>query len=166
MLVIVCKLEQPALSTLIFSKWTYRPPRTLGQEHPWRRNCLTENMRARRNIARKTTGRRWEKRNKSGKKDGRSREDGGVKFGVGLYTRASYMPSNTVILWLHSWIVSGIGNTIHPHHVMPLARISLTLSRHFSLSFIASGSSSGLHLVSSHRSCMYVRAGHPAFAWP
>ena len=47
---------------------------------------------------------------------------------------------------------------------MPLARISLTLSRHFSLSFIASGRSSGLHPVSLHSCCMYVRAGHPAFA--
>ena len=52
------------------------------------------------------------------------------------------------------------------HHVVPLARISLTLSRHFSLSFIASGRSSGLHPVSSHSCCMYVRAGLPAFAWP
>ena len=51
-------------------------------------------------------------------------------------------------------------------HVMPLARISLTLSRHFSLSFIAFGWSSGLHPVSSHSCCMYVRAGRPAFAWP
>ena len=33
------------------------------------------------------------------------------------------------------------------HHVVPLARISLILSRHFSLSFIASGRSSGLHPV-------------------
>ena len=41
------------------------------------------------------------------------------------------------------------------HHVMPLARISLTLSRHFSLSFIASGRSSGLHPVSSNSCCMY-----------
>ena len=49
---------------------------------------------------------------------------------------------------------------------MPLARISLTLSCHFSLSFIASGRSSGLHPVSSHNCCMYVRAGHPAFARP
>ena len=49
---------------------------------------------------------------------------------------------------------------------MPLARISLTLSRHFSLSFAASGRSSGLHPVSSHSCCMYVRAGRPAFAWP
>ena len=47
---------------------------------------------------------------------------------------------------------------------MPLARISLTLSRHFSLSLIASGRSSGLHPVSSHSCCMYVLAGRPAFA--
>ena len=39
------------------------------------------------------------------------------------------------------------------------ARISLTLSRYFSLSFIASGRSSGLHTASSYRCCMYVRAG-------
>ena len=49
---------------------------------------------------------------------------------------------------------------------MPLARISLTLSRHFSLSFIASGRSSGLHPVSSHSCCMYFLAGRPAFARP
>ena len=55
-------------------------------------------------------------------------------------------------------------NHHHHHHVVPQALISLTLSRHFSLSFIASGRSSGLHLVSSHSCCMYVRAGHPAFA--
>ena len=50
------------------------------------------------------------------------------------------------------------------HHVVPLARISLTLSRHFSLSFIASGWFSGLHPVSSQSCCMYVLAGCPAFA--
>ena len=49
---------------------------------------------------------------------------------------------------------------------MPPAWISLTLSRHFSLSFIASGRSSKLHPVSSHSCCMYVLAGRPAFAWP
>ena len=56
---------------------------------------------------------------------------------------------------------------IHHHHdfVSP-TRISLTLSRHFSLSFIASGSSSGLHPVSSHSCCMYVLAGRTAFARP
>ena len=56
--------------------------------------------------------------------------------------------------------------SLNHHHVVPLARISLTLSHHFSLSFIASGRSSGLHPVSSHSCCMYVRAGHPAFARP
>ena len=54
----------------------------------------------------------------------------------------------------------------HHHHVVPPARISLTLSRYFWLSVIAAGMSSGLHSVSSHRCCMYVRAGRPAFARP
>ena len=49
----------------------------------------------------------------------------------------------------------------HHHHVVLVARISLTLSRHFSLSFIASGMSSGQHPVSSHSCWMYVRAGRP-----
>ena len=42
------------------------------------------------------------------------------------------------------------------HHVMLLAWISLTLSRHFSLSFMASSRSSGLHPVSSHSCSMYI----------
>ena len=54
----------------------------------------------------------------------------------------------------------------HHHHVVPLAQISLTLSRHFSLSFIASGRSSGLHPIFSHSCCMYVLAGRPVFARP
>ena len=54
----------------------------------------------------------------------------------------------------------------HHHHVVPLARISPTLSCHFPLSFIASGRSSGLHPVSSHSCCMYVRPGRPALAHP
>ena len=45
---------------------------------------------------------------------------------------------------------------LNHHHVVPLPQISLILSRHFSLSFIASGRSSGLHPVSSHNCCMYV----------
>ena len=61
-------------------------------------------------------------------------------------------------------IISIINNNNHHHLVVPLARISLTLSRLFSLSFIASGRSSGLHPVSSHSCWMYVRAGRPAFA--
>ena len=46
------------------------------------------------------------------------------------------------------------------------ARISLTLSRHSSLSFIALGRSSGQQPVFSHICWMYVRAGRPAFARP
>ena len=60
------------------------------------------------------------------------------------------------LLWFHH----------HHHHVVPPARISLTLSRHFSQSFIASGRSSGLHPVSSQSCCLYVQAGRPAFARP
>ena len=54
----------------------------------------------------------------------------------------------------------------HHHHVVLVAPISLTLSRHFSLSFIAFCRSSGLHPVYSHSCCMYVRAGRPAFSRP
>ena len=54
----------------------------------------------------------------------------------------------------------------HRHHIALVARISLTLSRHSSLSFIALGRSSGQHPVSSHSCWMYVRAGRPAFARP
>ena len=66
-----------------------------------------------------------------------------------------------------AWIYRSILHTHHHHHhVVLVARISLTLSRYFSLSFIASGMSSGLHPVSSHSCWMYVRAGRPAFARP
>ena len=70
--------------------------------------------------------------------------------------------------WLHSVCDLKITQIIihHHHHVVPLARISLTLSRHLSISFIASGRSSGLHPVSSHSCYKYVRVGRPAFAWP
>ena len=52
------------------------------------------------------------------------------------------------------------------HHIVLAARISLTLSRHSALSFIALGRSSGQQPVSSHSCWMYVRAGRPAFARP
>ena len=52
------------------------------------------------------------------------------------------------------------------HRVALSARISLTLSRHPSLSSIASGRSSGPHLVSTQSCCIYVRVGLPAFARP
>ena len=70
--------------------------------------------------------------------------------------------NTTTISWSHfSFIYHH-----HHHHVVPQARISLTLSRHFSLSFISSGRSSGLHPVSSHSCWMHVRAGRPPFARP
>ena len=52
----------------------------------------------------------------------------------------------------------------HHHHIALVSRISLTLFRHFSLSFIALGRSSGQHPVSSHSCWMYARAGRPALA--
>ena len=54
----------------------------------------------------------------------------------------------------------------HHHHIALVAQISLSLSRHSSLSFIALGRSSGQHPVSSHSCWMYVCAGRPAFARP
>ena len=74
-----------------------------------------------------------------------------VEF-YGISTTVGYLMANSVYRYHH-----------HYYHVVPLAGISLTLSRHFSVSFIASGWFFGLHLVSSHSCCMYVRA---AFAWP
>ena len=82
--------------------------------------------------------------------------------------------SNQSSIYLYLWVLVWVQNSPlfvlpflhHHHHVVLLARISLTLSRHLSLSFIAFGRSSGLHLISSHSFCMYVWAGHPAFAWP
>ena len=44
--------------------------------------------------------------------------------------------------------------------------IIIMTCRHFSLSFIASGRSSGPHPVSSHSCWMYVRAGRPVFTRP
>ena len=73
----------------------------------------------------------------------------------------------SAIVWRYLlWSVWRGGLWRYHHHGVPLARISLTLSRHFSLLFIVSGRSSGLHPVSSQSNCMYVRAGRPAFARP
>ena len=75
-------------------------------------------------------------------------------------------PKIQIYIYIYISSQSSIIRKHYHHHVVPLARISLTLSRHFSLSFIVSGRSSGLHPVSSHSCCIYVRAGRPAFAWP
>ena len=66
----------------------------------------------------------------------------------------------------HTHVYIHIYHHHHHHHILPLARISLTLSRHFSQSFITSGRYSGLHPVSSQSCCVYVLAGRPAFARP
>ena len=67
---------------------------------------------------------------------------------------------------LFCWVLSIFTSIIMCHHVVLVAWIPLTLSRHFSLLFIASGRSSEQHPVSSHSCWMYFRAGRPAFAQP
>ena len=54
----------------------------------------------------------------------------------------------------------------HRHHVVLLARISLTLFRYPSLLFIVLGKSSRLHPISAQNCCMYVLVGRPTFARP
>ena len=66
----------------------------------------------------------------------------------------------------YSMLQSNLQHHHHHHHVVSPAQISLTLFRHFSLSLIASGRSSGLHPVSSRSCYMYVLAGRPVFARP
>ena len=72
----------------------------------------------------------------------------------------------TAVQWFRMSCTVLAGFSGHHHHIALVARISLTLSRHSSLSFIALGRSSGQHPVSSHSCWMYVRAGRPAFARP
>ena len=93
-----------------------------------------------------------------------------VWFQVFLSNTNNYMVSSNyfylmIVICLYPVVCFQVTNH-HHRHVVPLARISLTLSRHFSLSFIDYGRSSGLHPVSSYSFCMYVLAGCPAFAWP
>ena len=71
-------------------------------------------------------------------------------------------PINTWGYWERSWkkksrkSISGKleNSSSHHHLVVPSTRISLTFSRHLSLSFIASGRSSELHPESSQSCCM------------
>ena len=53
--------------------------------------------------------------------------------------------SATLLIYIYIYIYHH-----HHHNVALVARISLTLSHHSSLSFIALGRSSGQHSVSSH----------------
>ena len=81
-------------------------------------------------------------------------------------SRTELYLSHFIILLILTFSFNICHHHHHHHHVVPPARISLTLSRHFSLSFITSGRSSELNPVSSQSYCMYVRAGRPAFARP
>ena len=78
---------------------------------------------------------------------------------IGIITELTLISIRLYVLCKHSFFN-------HHHHIVLAARISLTLSRHSSLSFIALGRSSGQQPVSSHSCWMYVRAGRPAFARP
>ena len=71
---------------------------------------------------------------------------------------SKWIVTQNIFPFLSKALLSKINNCYHHHHhhVVTLARISLTISRHFSLSFIASGKSSKLHPVSSHSYCMCV----------
>ena len=77
-----------------------------------------------------------------------------------------HLCSYSLMTYNNTTIISYTHSHHHHHHIVLAARISLTLSRHSSLSFIALGRSSGQQPVSSHSCWMYVRAGRPAFARP
>ena len=86
---------------------------------------------------------------------------GVVPVEKGAFWSPSTMVANFNYIYIYIYIY------ISHHHIVLAARISLTLSRHSSLSFIALGRSSGQQQpVSSHSCWMYVRAGRPAFARP
>ena len=76
-----------------------------------------------------------------------------------LYRKCSIYIYIYVYIYIYIYIY-------HHHHAEPQARISLTLSRHFSRSCIASSRSSGLHPASLQSCCMYVQAGCLAFLRP
>ena len=77
-----------------------------------------------------------------------------------------FIPSSALFAFSNELIEKDILHHHHHHHIVLAARISLTLSRHSSLSFIALGRSSAQQPVSSHSCWMYVRAGRPAFTRP
>ena len=94
---------------------------------------------------------------------------------IRYFVQKSNFQKNSICYFpIENWVIYQITCNIsnreyenhHHHHIALVARISLTLSRHSSLSFIALGRSSGQYPVSSHSCWMYVRAGRPAFARP
>ena len=90
----------------------------------------------------------------------------GLRLQQGHLGWTSCIINTFISLVLHWTLLSSLSYHHHHHHITLVARISLTLSRHSSLSFIALGRSSWQHPVSSHSCWMYVRAGRPAFARP
>ena len=83
-----------------------------------------------------------------------------------MYSKDDFRRSRFQVTLKSTGIYYSSDYIYHHHHIVLAARISLTLSRHSSLSFIALGRSSGQQPVSSHSCWMYVRAGRPAFARP
>ena len=62
----------------------------------------------------------------------------------------SYVLISTYLMYIPYVLISTYLMIYHHHHIALVERISLTLSRHSSLSFIALGRSLGQHPVSSH----------------
>ena len=90
-----------------------------------------------------------------------------AKDDIGSFCVNSIVDTEKFLLKITTdWVYFKDTSIHHHHHVALVARISLTLSRHSSLSFITLGRSSGQHPVSWHSCWMYVHAGHPAFVRP
>ena len=71
--------------------------------------------------------------------------------------------ANIQLLWLKCNCT--VKHHHHHHHVVPPARISLTISRHFSLSFIASGRSSMNDREKWREMVRDIRAGGTTWWW-
>ena len=78
---------------------------------------------------------------------------------------SGYRQNQNSLVFASQWVLLFLGAN-HHHDDVSSAQISLILSRHLSQSAIASGGSSGLHLISTQSCRMYARAGSPAFARP
>ena len=123
-----------------------------------------------RDVTLKTCRRRWligrngERRSGISAQTARHDDDDDDRCKLNICCRCPII-RKTVTKKIQGWHQQSIHHH-HHHHVVLVARISLTLSCHFSLSFIASGRSSGQHPVSSNSCWMYVPAGRPDFARP
>ena len=102
-----------------------------------------------RDVALKTCWERWTIEKGGGRGSGRSvqvaQQDDDDE-----YNRNIVLDRNTSQYTTVKNVLKQLHKKCHHHHIALVARISLTLSRHSSLSFIALGRSSGQHPVSSH----------------